>query len=845
LALDKTELNMLLGGSLETLTIIGLLEDTPVTWASDDWRVARVSNGKVISVCEGRANITANVGGTILTCVVNVYTEDLLITNDIFEMDTDGNPILTQWNAIYKFGDKFYRYGMRNGNGVSYYNSLRQGTGVLGGSGWAIVCYSSDNMVDWKYEGVMAQNGMGGFSSSYARLGVLYNEKNDNYILTGDTGGVRFATAPTPTGPWTHIRTQTNINRLGPDTTFAANSADLTAFWDYTTGKGYVAFVCAGVTEPGFSGQNAWETLPERDKAYIGVLNEDFTAIEYVYELYDAQKDTYYNLLREAGREANSMFVYDGWYYYVASGLRGWNSGPTFYMSGARSPEDKTYTNEVGLPNSMLPMRGSVHNFTHTTQAMGFITIDSPESAQAPVGQMVLEWGDRFGNNAGNGFGFTQWAPISFLDPTTAPPLTAADLPKIPDPQAYSRGEFFNPNNPWKDMESFYPFLPEGYPYTDANGNPEWKRPEWPIPYYNNYTQFYYDVANGSWDVGPNNNFITNSYFENDRLAGGLANQTVGDVFPNTFPVIQTYVNVPTAWEADHIAGQVAQINYGGNRTSTATLGIRNYQLIAPGSTGNGQNWYSAWAGNYAWYHGYTKRNTGTDPYITKTYQDVEVPDGIYNYYGWVRSSGGQNEAYIYVGDHKADFNMPLNAWTLITIEDVEIKGGNVQIGFYSDAQADQWAFFDDFVLVAKNFSKDDVQGLVDDALDLNKNDFTTASWEKLMAAVINALDVIDNGNARQTSINSAYYRLLKAIKGLAPTVLVKAVPNAWVDKLNGNKNDLYITVTETYCNGFTVAFSAVFKIDNNAEGTYQVGPYRVFVNTKGNIQIREIFIRS
>ena len=67
--------------------------------------------------------------------------------------------------------------------------------------------------------------------------------------------------------------------------------------------------------------------------------------------------------------------------------------------------------------------------------------------------------------------------------------------------------------------------------------------------------------------------------------------------------------------------------------------------------------------------------------------------------------------------------------------------------------------------------------------------------------------------------------------------------PSAFVTKLNGNKNDLTITVVEEYENGTRVEITETIKIDNNAAGTYKVGPYRVYVDTKGNTQIREIYI--
>jgi hypothetical protein len=76
---------------------------------------------------------------------------------------------------------------------------------------------------------------------------------------------------------------------------------------------------------------------------------------------------------------------------------------------------------------------------------------------------------------------------------------------------------------------------------------------------------------------------------------------------------------------------------------------------------------------------------------------------------------------------------------------------------------------------------------------------------------------------------------------------LVNLVPTASVEKLNGNKNALTVVVTETWTNYADITFDIVFKetisIDNNAIGTYAVGPYKVYVDTKGNTQIRACYI--
>jgi len=72
---------------------------------------------------------------------------------------------------------------------------------------------------------------------------------------------------------------------------------------------------------------------------------------------------------------------------------------------------------------------------------------------------------------------------------------------------------------------------------------------------------------------------------------------------------------------------------------------------------------------------------------------------------------------------------------------------------------------------------------------------------------------------------------------------VVSTEPTAYVDKLNGNMNNLTITVYETLVSGKIIAYTETLPIRNNAEGTYQVGPYKVFVDTKGNTQIRACYI--
>jgi len=68
---------------------------------------------------------------------------------------------------------------------------------------------------------------------------------------------------------------------------------------------------------------------------------------------------------------------------------------------------------------------------------------------------------------------------------------------------------------------------------------------------------------------------------------------------------------------------------------------------------------------------------------------------------------------------------------------------------------------------------------------------------------------------------------------------LVSATPSASVDKLNGNQNRLNIKVDEKYSDGSTNTEIFSELINSNSAGNYKVGPYTVYVDTKGNDQIR------
>jgi len=99
---------------------------------------------------------------------------------------------------------------------------------------------------------------------------------------------------------------------------------------------------------------------------------------------------------------------------------------------------------------------------------------------------------------------------------------------------------------------------------------------------------------------------------------------------------------------------------------------------------------------------------------------------------------------------------------------------------------------------------------------------------------------------ALDIELNRVYFEVNGGIVSTLPANVITpvgAVPTASVKVLNGNKNDLTITVTETYSDGSINKTVKTFSINNNAAGSYQVGRYIVYVDTKGNDQIRQCYI--
>lgn len=142
-----------------------------------------------------------------------------------------------------------------------------------------------------------------------------------------------------------------------------------------------------------------------------------------------------------------------------------------------------------------------------------------------------------------------------------------------------------------------------------------------------------------------------------------------------------------------------------------------------------------------------------------------------------------------------------------------------------------------------------DVQGfagMVSMRIYLNGNDFSNIVWlyqytispNGELSLSVPIVPVLSIGDVIEVFINnfSTTYTIPK------PVSFDYANVSASVVKLNGNKNELIITITEVYTDESSEVTNYSFLINNNSSGTYEAGQYRVFVDTKGNTSIRACY---
>ena len=126
-------------------------------------------------------------------CSITVEQSENTITNDTFYTDT----IYSQGGYICRFGDKYYWYGVKYKCEEEYFKNPAMGKNS-NSSFESFTCYSSIELVNWKFEGNAFKEENNGW---VGRMGVAYNQNMKKYVLISQySPGLFFAVSDKPEG---------------------------------------------------------------------------------------------------------------------------------------------------------------------------------------------------------------------------------------------------------------------------------------------------------------------------------------------------------------------------------------------------------------------------------------------------------------------------------------------------------------------------------------------------------------------------------------------------------------------------------------------------------------------
>jgi hypothetical protein len=131
------------------------------------------------------------------------------------------------------------------------------------------------------------------------------------------------------------------------------------------------------------------------------------------------------------------------------------------------------------------------------------------------------------------------------------------------------------------------------------------------------------------------------------------------------------------------------------------------WQTLAGTSTTSDADYTETYAGAHSGtYHGTHYQNTNYEVYTYQTLTNLVT--GTYKFSAWVRTGGGQSQALM----RARNYGGPALAttitatagsnWALVEINNINVSNGQCEIGFYSQASAGQWLYFDDITFGAQ-----------------------------------------------------------------------------------------------------------------------------------------------
>lgn len=242
----------------------------------------------------------------LLVCLVTIFisactrTSQRGIVPGAVWYDVEGNPINAHGGGIMYHDEVYYWYGEYKGDSTYLLDWVKTWECWRADAG-GVSCYSSKDLVNWKFEGVVLptvpQDEQSDLHPSQVieRPKVIYNDKTKKFVMwihvespDYEKAHAGVAVSDSPTGLFTY---------LGSFKPNGEDSRDQTIFKD-DDGRAYQIY------------SSEWNNT-----LYIGLLNDEYTQHTGIYTR---------NFINQS-REAPAVFKHQGKYYLISSGCTGWD----------------------------------------------------------------------------------------------------------------------------------------------------------------------------------------------------------------------------------------------------------------------------------------------------------------------------------------------------------------------------------------------------------------------------------------------------------------------------------------------------------------------------------------
>lgn len=195
------------------------------------------------------------------------------------------------------------------------------------------------------------------------------------------------------------------------------------------------------------------------------------------------------------------------------------------------------------------------------------------------------------------------------------------------------------------------------------------------VPYFNSLSSWSLDAITGLWEVAGDNNYVSNGSFEADR-----------NRIPSHVKPVQTFL---LGWTTEVIEGNTVSLD----SATSPVLNYFNTQADRRKVTGE----KSLYISDKIPFKRKVSQTIASTPYVL-------LADGSYTLTAMIKCSAGTSKIKMYAqsGDSKPALNYitSYEGWKKISIEEIKVSGGKVEIGFVGEGQANAFCCVDDVTLI-------------------------------------------------------------------------------------------------------------------------------------------------